>query len=153
MPVTVEQRYHPFRPIDIALPQDNTGFCYILVSLKRQNRTYIGQTFRLLKRLKQHNSGWGSRQTASPTLRPWALLAFVCGFDGRRYCMEEFERQWEHKREIHMRRQRHLTAYQIADLARSVISEFSDGPLSFLDLRYVKTGTFQLSDSECDRTG
>jgi hypothetical protein len=35
---------HPYRPIDVEKPQELTGFCYLLVSMKNFGTTYIGQT-------------------------------------------------------------------------------------------------------------
>jgi len=76
------------------LPIDKTGSVYLLISLKSPTTVqglYIGSTKHLPKRLSQHNSGWGSRQTSSPLLRPWALLAYVAGFDTNYEKMRAFE--------------------------------------------------------------
>ena len=78
----LDQNLHPFCPLDVSQPNDSSGYCYILVSLKDSKSTYIGQTKKLVQRLKEHNSGFGSQGTSDPRLRPWALLAYVTGFDG-----------------------------------------------------------------------
>jgi hypothetical protein len=60
-----------FRPIDIQLPQEGSGYCYIIVSLQDMGTTYIGQALSLVNRLNQHNRGISSLQTSDPRLRPW----------------------------------------------------------------------------------
>ena len=76
----VDLELHPFRPIDVELPTDVTGYCYVLSSLRHPDVSYIGETSRLGRRIDEHNSGSGSLQTASVHLRPWILLCFVAGF-------------------------------------------------------------------------
>ena len=78
----LNQSLHPFCPLNVVQPNDGSGFCYILVSLKDRRTTYIGQTKRLVQHLREHNSGYGSEGTSDYRLRPWALLAYVTGFDG-----------------------------------------------------------------------
>ena len=43
----------------------------------------------LIKCLDQHNRGHGGKQTSDQELRPWALVAYVAGFDG------DFEIRWQ----------------------------------------------------------
>lgn len=131
---------HPFRPIDVPMPQDSSGFCYILVSMANFTTTYIGQTLYLVKRLKQHNSGHGSRGTADPRLRPWALLGFVSGFEGDKNILLSFERLWKERRDTVIARNGVLSAGQIADLGIDVIASL--GALwRGVDLRYVRCAT------------
>jgi predicted GIY-YIG superfamily endonuclease len=131
---------HPYRPIDVEKPQDSTGFCYLLVSMKNLETTYIGQTFYLVKRLKEHNTGHGSRQTVSPMLRPWALLGFVCGFDRDKNLMLSFERRWKDLRDATVRRNGPQSPSQIGDLAKDVISTMRGQYFSY-ELRYVQCAT------------
>jgi predicted GIY-YIG superfamily endonuclease len=131
----------PFRPIDVMLPQDGTGFCYIIVSLQDRSTTYIGQTLSLVRRLNEHNRGTGSNQTASPLKRPWSLVAFVCGFDGDKSRMRRFEMHWERRCQELMRTGQISSAAENADVARNVIIQWQqngDGA----ELRYVLAGTF-----------
>ncbi|HIB92148.1 TPA: GIY-YIG nuclease family protein, partial [Candidatus Poribacteria bacterium] len=74
----------PFRICDIIVPQCNTGFVYMLVSIKVQTFCYIGETNNIHVHLNQHNSGYGSQTTCLLSLRPYALFAYVCGFEGNR---------------------------------------------------------------------
>jgi predicted GIY-YIG superfamily endonuclease len=131
----------PFCPIDVQLPQDGSGFCYIVVSLQDHSCTYIGQTLSIVRRLNQHNSGTGSIQTASLAKRPWSLVAYVCGFDGDQSRMRRFEKQWEQRRDFLMRNGSVSTAAEIADVARSVISLWQQNGEGS-ELRYVLAGTF-----------
>jgi predicted GIY-YIG superfamily endonuclease len=91
----LNQNLHPFCPLNVVQPNDGSGYCYILVSLKDRCTTYIGQTKRLVQRLRKHNSGYGSEGTSDYRLWPWALLAYVTGFDGNVRAMLAFERQWK----------------------------------------------------------
>ena len=60
----LNQDLHPFCPLNVSQPNDASGYCYILVSLKDKHTTYIGQTKRLVQQLHEHNSGYGSDGTS-----------------------------------------------------------------------------------------
>ena len=93
---TINQAAFPFRICGIALPQCRTGYVYML--------TYIGQTICIRTRIQQHNSGYGSTSTQPSYLRPFAILAYICGFRGRRTLREKHvEYQWKLKRDQLMR--------------------------------------------------
>ena len=96
---TINQAAFPFRICDIALPQCRTGYVYMLMSIKQQKYTYIGQTICIRTRIQQHNSGYGSTSTQPSYLRPFAILAYICGFGGRRTLREHVEYQWKLKRD------------------------------------------------------
>ena len=96
---TMTQNTFPFRICDITLPQCNTGFVYFLISIRRQNYAYIGQTICLRNRIQQHNSGSGASSTEPSYLRPFAVMAYICGFDGRRPLREYIERKWKERRD------------------------------------------------------
>jgi predicted GIY-YIG superfamily endonuclease/molybdopterin converting factor small subunit len=90
----------PFRICDIALPQCRTGFVYFLISLKNRQYTYIGHCQCLRERLPQHNSGYGSESTAPEHLRPYGIMAYICGFeDGKKELRLHLERSWKLKRD------------------------------------------------------
>ena len=72
----------PFWICDIFLPHDSSGFVYFLISLKTLHYTYIGETKSIVTRLNQHNSGYGSKFTAPANKRPYAVMGYICGFDG-----------------------------------------------------------------------
>ena len=121
----VDMTLHPFHIMDVELPQDNSGFVYILVSVKDRKTTYIGQTKNLVRRLKQHNSGFGSSSTADEFLRPWALLAYVAGFDASTHSLLVFETAWKRKRDHALQCQHSLCPEQIAKLAIPLIESLS----------------------------
>ena len=85
----------PFRLCDMSLPQCNTGFVYMLVSTRDFTFSYIGETKNISIRLNQHNSGYGSMSTCPLSLRPYALFAYVCGFDGDKFLRRQFEHMWK----------------------------------------------------------
>ena len=99
------QETFPYRIADISLPDDNTGYVYMLLSVKRQDYVYIGKTNNLIERLRAHNSGNGSSSTEPSHLRPYALYAYICGFDSRNTLMLAVENQWKRKRDQLIRRQ------------------------------------------------
>ena len=72
------------------------------MSLRNRRYIYIGQTVCIRRRLQQHNSGHGAIGTQSQQLRPFAVLAYICGFDGNRYFRESIERKWKQKRNVLM---------------------------------------------------
>ena len=111
---------HPYRLCDIEVPQCNTGFVYMIMSTKDQSFTYIGQTNNLPRHLTEHNSGWGSSSTTPMRLRPYALFAYVCGFDCNKHLMLYFEHQWQDRRDQERRRGIHCPK-QLARLAHGII--------------------------------
>jgi predicted GIY-YIG superfamily endonuclease len=137
-------RFHPCRPIDCSLPQDSSGYVYILASVRKNcigKVTYIGQTDDLVKRFRKHLNGTATKQTADPAMRPWAMLAYVSGFEG---CSKSgrmyFETLWQGTRNQRTaQRGSPLTADQVADLGRMLVDdrrytnciELQDKKLSF----------------------
>ena len=98
----------PFRICDLPLPNCNTGFVYFLVSIKNPSFTYIGQTKCISRRLRQHNSGYGSNSTTPLSLRPYACLAYITGFDAeQKRIRERVEEAWKKKRDFLIRHGNH----------------------------------------------
>ena len=91
---TFSYELYPFDFCHIELPQCHTGFVYFLVSLIDNRKIYIGETKDLITRLNQHNSGNGTQFTDDH--RPWALYAFISGFDGNKSRMKSIENSWQH---------------------------------------------------------
>ena len=100
---SMNHQSYPFRICDVPLPQCNTGFVYMLLSIKRQTYTYIGETVCIRQRLKQHNSGYGSTSTTPSYLRPFAVLAFICGFNGNKTLRRVVEQKWKERRDFLIR--------------------------------------------------
>ena len=142
----LNQDLHPFCPLNVSQPNDASGYCYILVSLKDKHTTYIGQTKRLVQRLHEHNSGYGSDSTSDYRLQPWALLAYVTGFDANVSAMLAFERHWKVRRDS----LRLTSAMQIADLGRSLIGTWQQTNGNAVDLRYIATGTIGVLNREAE---
>lgn len=95
----LDQSSYPFRVRDICLPQDNTGYVYMLISVRTRDFVYIGKTKSLQQRLRAHNSGNGSVSTEPSHLRPYALFAYICGFDGNNNLMYYVEQKWKEVRD------------------------------------------------------
>ena len=126
--------FHPCRPIDSGLPQDNSGYVYILTSVAKGmvgKATYIGQTPNLAARYDKHLKGTATAQTADPSLRPWILLAYVSGFEG---CSKSgrmyFETLWQGARDRcntlrNASREVPLGADEVATLGKQLVEEAS----------------------------
>ena len=56
----------------------------MLTSIRRQSYSYIGETKYLRTRLREHNSGYGSLSIEPSYLRPFAVMAYICGFNGQK---------------------------------------------------------------------
>ena len=86
---------------DIQLTMVSSGYVYILVSLRHPNYTYIGTTKCIRTRLQMHNSGNGAIGTAPAYLRPFALLAYICGFTSDSSDLRfHTENKWKEKRDF-----------------------------------------------------
>ena len=90
---------YSYRIRDMPLPDCNSRFVYMLVSCKDTTDTYIGETKNIRRRLQQHNSGYGSQSTCPSHLRPFAVFALICGFDGNKQLQTYVERLWKEKRD------------------------------------------------------
>lgn len=89
----------PFRVKDMQLPQCNSGIVYMLLSLKCKSFCYIGKTRNPRSRLNNHNCGYGSSSTEPIHLRPFAVMAYICGFEGCDTMMLSIERKWKEVRD------------------------------------------------------
>lgn len=58
----------PYRICEYQLPTTDTGFVYLIISMKKPTFTYIGQCKQLTKCLSDHNSGNGAFGTSDPSL-------------------------------------------------------------------------------------
>jgi predicted GIY-YIG superfamily endonuclease len=111
------------------------------VSLRDLNFTYIGSTGNLLRRFQNHCSGFAAKQTAPNSLRPWGLLAYVTGFDGKQQAYKHFENCWIYaKQKLLQRTHGQVTIQAIIDLAKDIIKEFHDDEYAS-DLRLVDCGS------------
>ena len=72
-------RNYPFRVCDASLPNDNTGYVYVLVSMRNKDFTYIGEAENVNVRERQHNTGHGAIGTAMPMDRPFKVAAYITG--------------------------------------------------------------------------
>jgi len=111
------------------------------VSCSNPTVTYIGETGNLPERIDAHNSGYGSHQTQSRYLRPWAVLAYVVGFGGNVKMRKAFKSQWKNLKQYEEQsKSRQLHPEEVVDLGRRVIAtrKMQDNDEC---LRLVKAGT------------
>lgn len=86
VPRVVSLKSHPYRPMDIPLPDDGAsvhGYTYFLLSLKDPCHFYIGSCLNIVDRYNQHNHDIVNvkHKIAPVHLRPWALIGFITGFN------------------------------------------------------------------------
>lgn len=80
------------------LPLSKVGYVYLLVSVKRQDKFYVGQTKNNIpSRLKKHNSGHGAKETSVSAYMPWAPVAFIAGTNNERELegLQSLEKEWQ----------------------------------------------------------
>ena len=114
----------PFRIKDMPIPTCKTGFVYFLISIKTPEATYIGETRCLKTRLSQHNSGSGSIFTAKH--RPYAVIAYICGFCGNKPLRRYVEEHWKIKRD-QLKKNGNMSQYDWALQGQAVINEIDSG--------------------------
>ena len=122
---------YPFRISDFSLPTDESGYVYMLVSIRHPDFAYIGTTKCLRSRLVLHNSGVGAIETAPAHLRPFGLYAYVCGFGGQRSDLRyNIETRW--KQECNFLKERGIEDPRMwAKSVTRVISHISNRPNSY----------------------
>ena len=115
----------PYRLYDITLPTCNTGFVYMLISTKNHNFCYIGETENISRRLHEHNSGYKRSTLSTPkSYRPYALFAYICGFNRNRNVRRYIEFEW--KKKIAEERERGVICFkQYARCVSCIISRIS----------------------------
>ena len=140
--IAINQNHSIFRPRDVALPHDNTGFAYILMSTKDPRFTYIGSTNNIRRRFHEHNSGFSTKQTAPASLRPWALLGYVTGFNGEKRRYRFFETSWINQKNKYCRKMgSQATIEGILNQAENVIQDMSHWEGNTYTYRFVRCGS------------
>ena len=95
-PTVYHAKASPFPPSTRDLPTQNLGFCYLLQSVPQSQLLYIGSTMSLERRLREHNSGLGSKFTNFTNRLPWKVCAYVTGFNltNASHRVRVFEKEW-----------------------------------------------------------
>jgi predicted GIY-YIG superfamily endonuclease len=125
-----------FRPCDAIIGQ--TKCVYLLVSTRDTSFSYIGQTENMGRRLVQHNSGNGATVTSNPVLMPWAVMAYVVGFQFKHERLK-FEALWK----ITALRRKARSMDELTHVASDLIADYntSCGNTCLFKLRLVFCGT------------
>ncbi len=137
---TIDQIFSVYRPRDVVIPSDNTGFVYLLISTVDLQFLYIGSCYNLIARYSSHNTGFGSLQTAPASLRPWAILAYVSGFEGQKRHFLDFERRWIARKIALQRQPRSQASIEaIVALGETIALEFNED--RHMNLKFIHSGT------------
>ena len=87
----------------------------------------------MIRRLRQQYSGYGSKSTKTPRLRPWALLGLIVGFEGadiyERYIVES---TWKKKRNRRQEMGHNLDPNKLASLAHEIVQQYPRREFCFL---------------------
>ena len=148
-PLVLDNSTCLFCPPDVPVPNDSSGFVCILVSTVDTNHVYTGSCRCLHTRFRQHNSGHGASQTSNSSLRPWALLGFVSGFEGDDHIRLQFENRWirEKMNLIGSPAGRHATVEDILNLVHPLKEHYNSREDINIELVFTDSGTFRILES------
>ena len=148
-PVHIDNAISIYRPRDISLPPQPTGYVYLLVSTVDTDHIYIGSCRCLITRFNQHNRGFGSMQTAPASLRPWGLLGYICGFQGHEDLWKELENAWiVGKEDVLKRKKGHATLHCVIELVDPLLTKYNKlHQHTSIALRYFDCGTVTTLES------
>ena len=90
---TLNQSTFPFQNCNVQLPEDQTGSVYLMMSLKDKTTVHIDTTMCLRTTLRQFNTGYG-KGNIKIHLRPYVLVAYVCGFQRNKDLMHFVRNKW-----------------------------------------------------------
>lgn len=138
---------HPYLPLYQELPTAPYGYVYLLVSLSEYRCYFVGEGQDLKSAFRDHNTGHGYVETRDTQLQPWAVYAFITGFDAptresARDQRIEFATQW--RSAISMRG---LTADDVYLTGRQLAERANDDGLPVV---IVKCGETVNVSMDCD---
>jgi hypothetical protein len=134
----------PYRICDYQLPEFDTGYVYLLCSMRVSTYTYIGQCKSIRKRLSAHNSGNGAFGSSDPSLQPFYIAGFISGFESyNRHRLQVLESKWHHKRDQSSDRASVLGLIRIGEKITQDTNQFnlSNGSLSLLTFTVLVTSS------------
>ena len=142
-PYVIDHSTHIIRPRDVPIPTHRLGYVYLLVSTRQLNFVYIGSTFDLIQRRDKHNKGFGAMQTSPSWLRPWAILAYIVGFNACKPKFVMVENQWIRRKDEMLRDQRtNATVTRIIEEGKSLVASHN-ATVPGDNLQFVDCGTVQ----------
>lgn len=94
---SLTQKNFPYRPKDFTLPACNTGYVYMIVSIKDKWYHDIHTTSTLRTSINNHNKGTFTSETQPSSKRPYVLLAFICGFERNIEMMKQIRQKWKER--------------------------------------------------------
>jgi predicted GIY-YIG superfamily endonuclease len=150
---TIDHSKSIFRPRDVSIPTHDLGYVYLLVSTRDMSTIYIGSTKNLPKRWRQHNSGFGAKQTRAIRLRPWAILAYIVGFDGRETLYREVENRWiAEKQDMIADHNVNVTVQTIHNKGKDIVQMYNNNNAA-CKLRFVSCGTIERASTQTGHVG
>jgi len=140
---TIDNSLNIYRPKDFTMPTNGLGFVYLLVSTKQLGCTYIGSTDSLVRRWREHNTGYGAEQTRTIHLRPWAMLAFITGFDGTKSVYTAVENDWIARKQDLLKDPTIVASVEaIHNIGKDVVVNFNEQNREHM-IRFVSCGTIE----------
>lgn len=119
----------PWTMSSYTLPLSHVGYVYLLASVRRKDKFYVGQTKRNIPlRLQEHNSGTGANETKSPDEMPWACIAFISAVQGEKSIEEHLlslEKKWQRKN-ADSKRDGLCDAFACIENGQRVVSEHNE---------------------------
>ena len=93
---------YPFETSDYSLPQSDTGYVYLLVSLVCHDEIYIGSTGQNIHvRLNEHNSGKGAHGNKTATYMPWRVAAYINKMSYKtKKEIQQIKQEWQYKNKL-----------------------------------------------------
>lgn len=84
-----KQITEPDPELTIEEAKNDSGYtCYLLQSISKPGRTYIGCTNDPIRRLRQHNGEIQGGAKKTRYARPWKMICYVSGFPNRRMALQ-----------------------------------------------------------------
>ena len=134
-----QPEFFPYCTQYLPLPQGSPEYVYMLRSVKMPSSYYVGETKNLRKRLSQHNSGFGSKITSSPLSRPWAVWAYVCGFNGDedKELRQYVEYKWKEKIHYLTEQQGCNCPFKLGLSVHNIIDTINKSKMHFTNLKLI----------------
>ena len=92
-----QRQSYPFRICDMPLPDCNTGFVYMVVSLRNNYFIHINHHKSLVNAISKHNSGTVDTflENTLASLCPYGIAAYICGFDCNVTLQKHAQMSWQ----------------------------------------------------------
>ena len=125
-----------FRPKDAVI--NPVPAVYLLISTQDFHMFYIGETTNLVKRIQDHNTGNGPAVNEHFGLLPFALFAYMTGFQNQNE-RKSMESIWKHTA---TRRKRIAQKDNgLVEIGRDLVEDYNKSNPNFPEIRIISCGT------------